>query len=276
MSGRDRRLTPCNGRVAAEHLRGAVDAATFVVPDRAKVCAPVADLWREPGGVRDRQILFGDQVDVFEERAGFAFVQSIKDGYVGYVAQGCLGPVGADPTHWVAVQSSHAYPEPDMKVPEAYVLPFCAHVTVVSHLPGFFETDGGLYIPKPHLRPVDKRFKDPVTAAQLLFGAPYLWGGNTSAGVDCSGLVQLAWHAAGRDCPADSDMQETLGEIVEPKAQMQRGDLLFWRGHVALAVDDATLIHANVHHMAVAYEPAEKAIRRIEAQGDGPVIGHRR
>jgi len=273
VSGLDRRLTPANGRVAAEILRDQVEAERFVTGEPARIASGLADLWRDPGVARDRQLLFGDAVTVYERRGGYAFVQAEKDGYIGYVDEGALTTT-LEPTHWVAVPASHAYPEPNIKVPEFAWLPFGAQVAIVSHQPGFFETTDGHYIPKPHLWPVTKRFSDPVTAAQMLFGAPYLWGGNTTRGVDCSGLVQLAWHAAGWPCLGDSDQQQRLG--VEADGALQRGDLLFWKGHVALAVDASTLIHANAHHMAVAYEPADKAIRRIEAQGDGPVIAHRR
>ncbi len=272
----DRRLLPANARVAAAHLRGRVEAPAYVEGEPARVAWPVADLWREPGRARDRQLLLGERVIVYERLAGHAFVQADKDGYVGYLDIGALGPEGAAPTHWVAVPGSHAYPEPDIKRPETMSLTFGAQVNVALHQVGFFETDGGLYIPKPHLWPLDKRFGDPVTAAQLLFGAPYLWGGNTPRGVDCSGLVQLALHAAGMECPADSDQQETLGEPVPLDAPMQRGDLVFWTGHVALAVDAETILHANAHRMAVSYERLDKAVLRIEAQGGGPVTGRRR
>ena len=272
----DRRLLASNGRVAAAHLQGQVEADAFVEGTPARIAVATSDLWRSPGGRRDRQLLLGDAVTVYERYQGFAFVQAGKDGYVGYVAEGDLGPAGAAPTHWVAVPGSQAYPEPDMKVPQVMDLPFGAQVCVVTHQPKFFETADGHYIPKPHLWPIDKRFADPVTAAQLMFGAPYLWGGNTARGIDCSGLVQGALRAGGIAAPADSDQQEALGNEIPEGAPLQRGDLLFWKGHVAIMVDADVMLHANAHHMAVAYEPLDKAIRRIEAQGDGPVTHRRR
>lgn len=272
----DRRLTPANARVAAAHLKGRVEAASYVAGWQQRVILPVADLCRAPEGARERQLLMGDAVTVFEDRQGWAFVQAKKDGYVGYVASAGLAD-GAAPTHWVAVPSGHIYSAPDLKAPELTGLVFGNGVTCVAHMPRYHETANGGFIAKPHLWPFDKRFSDPVTVAQLHFGAPYLWGGNSIHGIDCSGLVQASMLACGIDCPGDSDMQQAaLGEMLEDSEPLRRGDLLFWKGHVAMAVDHETLIHANAHHMAVAYEPADHAIRRIQAQGEGPVIARKR
>lgn len=272
----DRRLLPANARVAAAHLRGRVDAPLYAEGEPARIAHPVADLWREPGGPRDRQLLLGERVMVYERHEGHVFVQADKDGYIGYLEDAALGPDSAAPTHWVAVPGSHAYPAPDIKRPEAIGLTFGAQVAIVAQRARFFETADGLFIPEPHLWPLDRRFGDPVAAAQLFVGAPYLWGGNTPRGVDCSGLVQLALIAAGMDCPADSDQQEALGQPVPPDAPMQRGDLVFWAGHVAMAVDAGTILHANAHRMAVSHERIDLAERRIEVQGGGPVTGRRR
>lgn len=218
----------------------------------------------------------GDIVCVEGTEGALARVRAHKDGYAGLVPQEALCPV-QDATHRVAVPAGHAYTAPDIKSPEAYPLYFGAKVTIVSHMPKFYETVAGHFIPKPHLRPLERLFSDPVTVAQMLFGAPYLWGGNAVAGIDCSGLVQAGCLACGIACPGDSGPQEAaLGTALPEDAPAQRGDLLFWRGHVAWVVDPQTLIHANAHHMAVAYEPMEQAVFRIEAQGDGPVTSRRR
>lgn len=272
----DKRTTPTNGRVAAAHLRGLVSAEHFTDGVPRQIGVPLVDLQRSPGGARDRQLLSGDRVTVYDEVAGYRFVQSQKDGYVGYVRQDAVAERD-DATHFVAMPSGHAYTEPDIKAPEAHPIYFGALVQVVSHMPRFFETAAGTYIPKPQLRPMDRLFRDPVTVAQMFFGAPYLWGGNSVAGIDCSGLVQAACLACAIPCAGDSDLQERgLGAELPSDAPLQRGDVVFWKGHVALAVNGETLIHANAHHMAVAYEPASHAIRRIEAQGDGPVTSRRR
>ena len=271
-----RRITPSNGRIAAEHLRGLIDAEHFTKGVARRVALPLVDLCKAPGGPRDRQLLMGETVTVYDEVEGHRFVQSARDDYVGYVPNGALDQ-DHNATHWVAVPAGHAYPEPNMKSQELYPLHFGARVEIASHQPKFFETTQGHYIPKPHLRPIDHRFTDPVTVAQMFFGAPYLWGGNSVAGIDCSGLVQAACLACNIACPGDSDMQAAgLGTSLDIDAPLQRGDLLFWKGHVAFAVDNQTIIHANAHSMSVAYEPVDQAIKRIEAQGDGPVTGHRR
>jgi cell wall-associated NlpC family hydrolase len=258
------------------HLQGQVEADAFVAGAARQVVAPLADLLRAPQGKRDRQLLRGAAVTVYEERDGWAYLQAQADDYVGYVRTASLGEA-EQMTHWVAAPASHAYSEPDIKSPEIMPLYFGAPLRVVSHMPKFYETDDGHYVPKPALRPLDRRFTDPATVAQLFFGAPFLWGGNSFAGIDCSGLIQAALLAAGQTCPGDSDQQEAaLGRAMDDGEPLERGDLVFWRGHVAMAVDHETLIHANAFTMSVAYEPAAQAIKRIAAQGDGPVTSRKR
>ncbi|HVG48979.1 MAG TPA: C40 family peptidase [Rubellimicrobium sp.] len=270
----DPRLTPANGRVAAERLRGQVEAARFVAGEPRRVAVPVADLDGSPGGMRDRQLLWGEAVTVYETRDGMAFVEAARDGYVGYVSEVSLGPPRA-PTHRVSVPATHLYRDDDMKSPDLRHLSFGALVTVEAERRKFWETPEG-YIPKPHLRPLDRPFTDPAAVAQLHFGVPYLWGGNSVLGIDCSGLVQASLLACGIGCPGDSDLQQAVGTDIPEGEPLRRGDLLFWKGHVAMAVDEGTMIHANAHHMAVAYEGIEPGTLRIQAQGNGGVVARRR
>lgn len=270
----DRRITPANERVAHVSLRGSVEADEFTEGHRALVTRPVADLRSSPGGARDRQLLFGDAVTVLESRGGWSFVQSERDGYVGYVADAMLASSGPEPTHFVGTPATHAYRDADIKSPDLLRVPFGARLSVTAELKRFWETPQG-YVPKSHLRPLDRPFSDPVTVAQMHFGTPYLWGGNSTLGIDCSGLVQAGWLACGLPCPGDSDLQSAaVGASFEDDPR--RGDLFFWAGHVGVMVDGETMIHANAHHMAVAYEPLETAILRIRAQGDGEVTARRR
>jgi len=259
----DRRLVPANGRVAAARLIGQVVADRFSEGTAQTVAVPVADLLAAPDGARDRQLVYGEGIITYDTRDGWAFVEARRDGYVGYVAASALRD-HVQATHAVSVPASHLYPAPDIKRTEALRLSFGSRVRIVSAAGNFFETEQGLFLPKPHVRPANRPFADPATAAQLLFGVPYLWGGNSVWGIDCSGLVQAALLAAGFACPGDSDLQAAgAGQPLDPSAPMQRGDLVFWPGHVAMAVDGDTLIHANAHHMAVAYEPLAAATARI-------------
>lgn len=271
----DRRLTPANGRVAARHLQGIVAAEAYVDGVARRVTVPIIDLCPAPGKRRDRQLLLGAGVTVYEDRDGWAFVQVDADGYVGYVPSDALG-ADAAPTFRIATAATHAYAAESFKSDDRMRLTFGCQVAVIDERPKMYETPQG-FIPKKHLRPLDRPFADPVTVAQLYFNAPYLWGGNSTAGVDCSGLVQAGLQACGIFCPGDSDLQQAdLGQDIPPDAPLQRGDLLFWKGHVGIMVDADVLLHANAHHMATVYEPLEAATVRIKAQGDGDITARKR
>lgn len=271
----DRRLTPANARVAAASLRGRIDAPRFVEGDPACIDAPVVDLCAAPAGPRDRQLLAGASVTVLDRDAGWAFVQSADDGYVGYVEETSLG-MPRTPTHRVIARATHAYARPDFKSPDRGALSMGARLAVSAGHGRFVETPHG-FVPAAHLGPVDERAADPVAMAERLLGTPYLWGGNSAFGIDCSGLVQLALALCGAPSPGDSDLQErALGVTLPPGTPPSRGDLLFWKGHVAWVAAPDMILHANVHHMAVALEPLAQAVARIEAQGDGPVTRHAR
>jgi cell wall-associated NlpC family hydrolase len=264
----DRRLTPANGRVAHAALRGRVAAERFVEGRAARLAVPLADLCAAAEGARDRQLLLGAAVTVLEERDGWAFVQAAADGYVGWLPAAALGE-GPAPTHRVAAAATHLYPAPDLKRRERARLSLGAALAVTGAEGAFLETPQG-WVPAVHLRPLEAPEADPVAVAERLLGTPYLWGGNSRDGIDCSGLVQAALFACGRPCPGDSDLQEAgLGTTLPPGAELVRGDLVFWKGHVGWMADAATLLHANAHHMAVAAEPLAGAAARIAAAGGG-------
>ncbi|WP_082005741.1 NlpC/P60 family protein [Halocynthiibacter namhaensis] len=267
----DRRITPATPRVAASELRDQVTSNRFSKGTFMHVCVPVTDLLAAPDGPRDRQLLLGQSMRVFETHAGFSYIQSQRDGYCGYVSEMALGPVAAS-THWVTAPATHLYAEADFKSQDMGLLSLGAELCVTETQGRFARTQMGSWVPQQHIEPIDFRFDDPASVAQTLIGTPYLWGGNSRSGLDCSALVQIAFHACGREIPGDSDLQERglapglpMGDI--PK----RNDLMFWKGHVALVLSEDRLIHANAGAMAVAIEGINAAIRRIEDQGDGPV-----
>ena len=275
---RDRREVPCDGRVAPLAWRGQVEAERFVEPRALSVVAADAFLLASPHGPRDRQLLHGDRFDVLEIRDGHAFGISAKDGYVGHLPGAALGRARA-PTHAVAARRTHLYPAPDFKRPPVAALSFGARLA--ARLDGrWAETTWRgtpTFAPAAHLRSVDAPMSDPAGVATLLLGAPYLWAGNGSDGLDCSGLVQAALLACGIACPGDSDQQEArVGEPLPEDEPSRRGDLIFWRGHVAMALDARRIVHANAHAMSVAVEGMAEAIARIEAQGDGVPTSRRR
>lgn len=285
MTTHDRRLHAFRPDLADASLAGAVAAERFVEGLPARVRAGVADVLSAPrrdAGL-DTQFLRGDEVRVFEERDGFAWVQAFRDGYVGYVRAealtGELGPL----SHVVAAPRSFLYPEPDMKRPRAGEISLGARVGVTERAEtrgtAYARIDTGEWMIERHLAPLDGEKPDFVAAAEQLLRTPYLWGGASAHGIDCSGLVQLSLRMAGKNVLRDTDMQEaTLGEAIEPGEdfrELRRGDLVFWRGHVGVMADRETLIHANGHTMDVALEPLAEAVGRIGYLYGGPTAFRR-
>jgi hypothetical protein len=270
----DRRLRFANARVAHISLQGVVDAPCFADATPFEIAVPLVDLLREPDGPRERQLLLGDRFEVIEQREGFAFGRSAKDGYCGYVPETKLcAPTGV--THWLAAPASHLYSEPRAEAPQSVGISFGTRLSVVGQTGNFAETPHG-FVPAGLLQPLGQWCADPAEVAGLFMGVPYLWGGNSHSGIDCSGLVQMALLACGRDCPADSDMQQALGHALPAGAALQRNDLLFWKGHVAMMLDEVLMIHATGAFMATVIEPAEDAIARIREKTGGDVIARRR
>jgi cell wall-associated NlpC family hydrolase len=274
MSAPDPRTTPYRPDLAASHLRNIVQAAHYADGTIYQVVEATAPLRREPrhDAPLDTEALLGERITVYEtDVEGWAWGQLERDGYVGFLPLSALVAASGAPTHKVIALRTLGFPGPDIKLPPVMALPFGASVEVLrghGTPPGTLAaTAGGYFVPMRHLAPLNDSEADIVAVAERFLNTPYLWGGKTSVGIDCSGLVQVSLQAAGLTCPRDSDMQEkALGEAVLP-ADLQRGDLIFWRGHVAIARDAGTIIHANAFHMAVAIEPMAEAVARIAATG---------
>ena len=266
----DPRTNAFRPEIAAKHLQGQVEAQHFVEGTRREVIEAVANLRRTPSldGRLDTQALLGESVMVYEtSEEGWAWGQLEADGYVGWLSANALGTPGPAPTHKVAVPRTLVFPGPDIKLPPVTALPMGALLAIARQDERFAVTVAGWHIPAVHLAPIKAKQADFVATAESLLGAPYLWGGKTSLGIDCSGLVQVALQAAGHACPRDSDMQELALGTVSSLSQLRRGDLVFWKGHVAIARDGESLIHANAHAMMVAIEPVADAVSRIKAAG---------
>lgn len=270
----DPRLTPARADLAADYLQGKVRAARYVAGRIMEVVEPQAPLRQEPRPDAPllTEALKGERFTVYDSNAeGWAWGQLAADEYVGWLPTQALAPAGAAPTHRVAALRTIAFPGPSIKLPPIETLPLSAKLAVARFADRMAVTSSGGYVPAAHLRPIADTESDFVAVAARFVGTPYLWGGKTSLGIDCSGLVQVALNACGIACPRDSDMQEAaLGERVSGMADystLDRGDLVFWKGHVAIVHGRGSLIHANAFHMAVAIEPIAEAIARIRAGG---------
>lgn len=265
----DRRLNAFRPDLADIALQGQVEAERFVGSEPAIVTRPVVALRPkpDPGVGIDTELLLGEEVRIFERKDGWAWVQAVDDGYVGYLPEASLG-LFVVPTHVVTAPRTFVYSGADLRFPTRQALSIGSRLTIVSEAETrgtryLLLADGGALIAR-HLRPLaDPPALDYVSIAALFLEAPYLWGGKSGFGIDCSGLVQLAMRMAGHAAPRDSDMQASgLGTPIE-REELRRGDLVFWKGHVAIMEDETTMIHANGHTMSVARETLDAAIERI-------------
>jgi cell wall-associated NlpC family hydrolase len=277
MTGADPRITLARADLAAASLEGLMTATRYAAPELRTVAAPVAALHRAPDAASERmdELILGERFDAMEDQGDFVWGQARRDGYVGFVRAADLALAGPSPTHRVAAIRTYAFAEPSIRSPALGPFSLNALIAVEAEDGKFSRAAGGGFFWTQHLEAVGVFERDAAAVAERFLGAPYLWGGRTSVGLDCSGLVQQALYACGRACPRDADQQAALGREID-RAELARGDLVAWRGHIGLMLDETRVIHANGHHMAVAIEPLAGAIARIEAAGAGAPTAFRR
>ncbi len=277
----DPRITPARADLAASHLQEEVQAERFVTGREGVVVMSRAQLRAEPdaGARLLTEVLFGEPFTIYELKNGWVWGQAPLDGYVGYLPARAISPKAKDATHRVSVPLTHVYPEPDIKAPPVISLPLTARLAIAGTEPeqGLVEAEGNGWVWARHLQEAGKPVDNFVNTALGFMGAPYLWGGKTIAGIDCSGLVQLALAMKNIAIPRDSDMQPSaIGEPVDEQSELQRGDVVFFPGHVGIMLDAKRLLHANATHMMVTAEPLAEVTARIAEQDEPPISEVRR
>lgn len=273
----DPRVTPLRDGIASRALEGVVRAEVYLDPKTMSCVVPAAGVHRAPDLASEQmdQLLFGEVFEVLEEEGGFFWGQARRDGYVGFVPAAALSAPAPEPTHRIAAVRTYAFAEPSIKSRASGPYSLNALVAVEAQEGRLCKAAGAGWMAAEHLAPVGAFETDLAAVAARFLGAPYLWGGRESLGLDCSGLVQQALFACGLACPRDADQQAALGREIGREA-FGRGDLVFWRGHVAIGLDETHIVHANGHHMMVAIEPLETALDRIDAAGAGKPTHFRR
>ncbi len=270
----DPRTTPARPDLAAAHLKGKVEAQRFVEGTRRAVVRGHVPLHAAPSvqAMRDTELLYGESFDVYEVRDGWAWGQAVRDGYVGYARADALAAAGAPAGHRITALSTPLLRQPSLKTSPLDMLPLNARLTVIGREGKCLQVEGGGFVYEKHIAPLEQNASDWVAVAGRFLGVPYVWGGRTLAGLDCSGLIQTALEAAGIEIPRDSDQQEAaLANSVPVLADLSglcRGDIVFWTDHVGVLLDEARLLHANGYYGETAIEPFRTAVERIAASGN--------
>ena len=273
----DPRTLLARADLADERLEGLVRAGRFAAVRPMRCAEPLAGVFKAPedGAERQDELLYGEGFEAMEMRDGWAWGQARRDGYVGFVRAGALAAAGEAPSHRVAALRTAGFARPDLKSEVVCLLSMNSLIRAGEVQRGYVDAGEAGWIFAAHLAPIGVFETDYVAVAERYLGAPYVWGGRSSLGLDCSGLVQAGMQAAGRACPRDADQQFAAFAEAPARPDLARGDLAFWKGHVGIMLDRERLLHANGHHMATAIEPLDEALARIEGAGV-PFVGYRR
>ena len=273
----DRRTLLARPDLADEGLEGLIRAERFQAPRAMRCGRPSAAILKAPDAASERQdeLLYGEGFQVLDLQDGWAWGQARRDGYVGFVRTDALTATGDEPTHRVRALRTAGFARPDLKSEVHALLSMNSLIRAGETRNGYVDTGDSGWVFAAHLLPIGVFETDFVAVAERYLGAPYLWGGRSSLGLDCSGLVQAAMQATGRACPRDTDQQFAFFAGEPDRSGLARGDLVFWKGHMGLMLDHGRLLHANAHHMATAIEPLDEALARIERAGVA-FVGYRR
>ena len=277
----DPRINAIREDLAAEVLKDVFDAPAYAKGVRRQINRAAVPLRLKPSTSLgfETEALYGEIATQYDEANGWAWIQLERDRYVGYVPADTLTPVSAETTHRVRALGTFLYSGPDIKLPPVMHLSINARLAIAETGEKMSRTANGAFVMNRHIAENGRFARDFVEVAERFIGTPYLWGGRTRVGIDCSGLVQMSLEAAGMNAPRDSDMQmRELGEAVavtEALEDVQRGDLIFWKGHVGIMLDGVMLLHANAHHMSVAVETLPEVAER-NARAGSPIIAIRR
>jgi len=268
----DARLTLARPDLADGALEGLIPAERYGPTRPLALIRPSAPILAAPNPAAEQvdQLLHGERFDALEAKGAFLWGQARRDGYVGFAPADAFAPEGPPPTHRVSHIRTYAFAEPSIKAPASGPFSLNALLAIEAEDGDFAREAGGGWFWRAHLAAIGAFETDPAAVAERFLGAPYLWGGRGSVGLDCSGLVQQALYACGLACPRDNDQQAALGRDAPPDA-LARGDLIVWGGHIGMMLDETRLIHASGHWMAVVVEPLSTVIAR-----DGPPTARRR
>jgi hypothetical protein len=277
----DRRVNAYRDDLAAESLRGRVEAPRFAMGEQMRVAVPSCPLLEapDPESRLGSELLFGESLRCYDRHGAWAWVQNDADGYVGYLPAEVLQERTDAPTHWVQALRTPLFSGPDLKRPILGYLSMGALVTPLETAGDFLRIAEGAWIYAAHLGPRESTLPDWTATALRFVGTPYVWGGRTSLGLDCSALIQIALWLAGRDCPRDSDLQadcDSLGERLEPDVPLRRGDIVFWRGHVAIALDSDSVVNATAAGLTTRVEPRAAIDARARAESGHGITAIRR